>query len=221
MIPVNWPIICVILLMLWEINWAPDSHSDYINTLQIIDWPAKLCNVVPPMWHAATPVLAVAKVLFGGRDPMILLSKKDFPVPENTTEQYLHQAVLMKMSQDGFYKQDAACNLAEQSGKTSSFSVSSLWSFIFVHFLPALPVKKTFLPLSTALRTAACSLLSLRDGKERIGFLLGLAFTWNNDNICCHRCLSVTHSVNRENVFRTPVPPVGNSPAVCCEATWM
>lgn len=111
--------------MLWEINWAPDSHSDYINTLQIIDWPAKLCNVVPPMWHAATPVLAVAKVLFGGRDPMILLSKKDFPVPENTTEQYLHQAVLMKMSQEGFYKQDAACNLAEQSDKTSSFSVSS------------------------------------------------------------------------------------------------
>lgn len=71
-------------------------------------------------------MLAVAKVLFGGRDPMILLSKKDFPVPENTTEQYLHQAVLMKMSQEGFYKQDAACNLAEQSDKTSSFSVSSL-----------------------------------------------------------------------------------------------
>lgn len=37
------------------------------------------------MWHAATPVLAVAKVLFGGRDPMILLSKKDFPVPDEQT----------------------------------------------------------------------------------------------------------------------------------------
>lgn len=44
--------------------------------------PAKLCNVVPPMWHAATPVLAVAKVLFGGSEPMILFSRKDFPVPE-------------------------------------------------------------------------------------------------------------------------------------------
>lgn len=38
------------------------------------------------MWHAATPVLAVAKVLFGGRDPMILLSKKDFPVPKQTSQ---------------------------------------------------------------------------------------------------------------------------------------
>lgn len=49
------------------------------------DSPAKLCNVVPPMWHAATPVLAVANVLFGGRDPMILFSRKDFPVPEKHT----------------------------------------------------------------------------------------------------------------------------------------
>lgn len=44
--------------------------------------PAKLCSVVPPMWQAATPVLAVAYVLFGGREPTILLSKKDFPVPK-------------------------------------------------------------------------------------------------------------------------------------------
>lgn len=44
--------------------------------------PAKLCSVVPPTWQAATPVLAVAYVLFGGREPTILLSKKDFPVPK-------------------------------------------------------------------------------------------------------------------------------------------
>lgn len=42
---------------------------------------------------------------------------------------------------------------------------------------PALPVKNTFLPLSTALRTAACSLFSFREGRDRMGFLFGLAFT--------------------------------------------
>lgn len=46
--------------------------------------------------------------------------------------------------------------------------------------VPALPVKKTFLPVSTALRTAACSLFNFREGRARTGFLLGLAFTWSN-----------------------------------------
>lgn len=32
--------------------------------------PAKECRVVPPMWQAATPVLAVANVWSGGREPL-------------------------------------------------------------------------------------------------------------------------------------------------------
>ena len=43
--------------------------------------PAKACRVVPPIWHAATPVLAVGKVWFGGSDAIILFNKNDFPVP--------------------------------------------------------------------------------------------------------------------------------------------
>lgn len=49
--------------------------------------------------------------------------------------------------------------------------------------MPALPVKKTFLPVSTALRTAACSLFNFREGRARMGFLFGLAFTWSNAHI--------------------------------------
>lgn len=44
-------------------------------------------------------------------------------------------------------------------------------------YTPALPVKKTFLPVSTALRTAACSLFNFLTGRDRMGFLFGLAFT--------------------------------------------
>lgn len=61
---------------------AHDWSWEIQNIQKHSNWPAKLCNVVPPMWQAATPVLAVAKVLCGGSDPMILFSKKDFPVPE-------------------------------------------------------------------------------------------------------------------------------------------
>jgi hypothetical protein len=43
--------------------------------------PANECNVTPPMWQAATPVLAVATVTSGGRAPMIRRSKYDLPVP--------------------------------------------------------------------------------------------------------------------------------------------
>lgn len=60
-------------------------------------WPAKLCSVVPPMWHAATPVLAVAKVLFGGRDPRILFSRKDFPVPGEKTQYLKHRSQGVKV----------------------------------------------------------------------------------------------------------------------------
>lgn len=37
--------------------------------------PAKACRVVPPMWQAATPVLAVATVPVGGREPRMCFSK--------------------------------------------------------------------------------------------------------------------------------------------------
>jgi len=53
----------------------------------------------------------------------------------------------------------------------------NVFLIVIVTHSPALPVKKTFLPLSTAVRTAACSLFSLRDGRDRMGFLLGLFFT--------------------------------------------
>lgn len=36
---------------------------------------------MPPIWHAATPVLAVAYVLSGAKAPRILLRRNDFPVP--------------------------------------------------------------------------------------------------------------------------------------------
>ena len=161
--------------------------------------PAKLCSVVPPMWHAATPVLAVAKVLFGGRDPMILFNKNDFPVPEKhkksnerRTDDYsqrrMHLLLVVKhhkctMEADLHQVCSERCyhewkktlwprDTRERFGWQSSCDENVT--------LPALPVKKTFFPLSTALRTAACSLFSLRDGRDRMGFLLGFVFTWKS-----------------------------------------
>ena len=43
--------------------------------LWLIYVPAKACSVVPPMWQAATPVLAVANVCCGGRAPEIQTDK--------------------------------------------------------------------------------------------------------------------------------------------------
>ena len=47
------------------------NKCDYkVQISDASDIPAKACNVVPPMWQAATPVLAVAKVCCGGSDPV-------------------------------------------------------------------------------------------------------------------------------------------------------
>ena len=42
---------------------------------ELIKIPAKLWSVVPPIWNAATPVLAVATVDSGGKELIIFLKR--------------------------------------------------------------------------------------------------------------------------------------------------
>ena len=51
------------------------------NSEENVNIPAKACNVVPPMWHAAAPVLAVTNVLCGGSIVIKRFKRYDFPVP--------------------------------------------------------------------------------------------------------------------------------------------
>lgn len=46
--------------------YVANISSLYFNYL-----PANACRVVPPIWQAATPVLAVANVCCGGKVPKI------------------------------------------------------------------------------------------------------------------------------------------------------
>jgi len=50
-------------------------------TATVANLPANEWSVTPPMWQAATPVLAVATVTSGGKAPMIRRSRYDLPVP--------------------------------------------------------------------------------------------------------------------------------------------
>lgn len=55
--------------------------------------PAKACRVIPPIWQAATPVLAVANVFSGARALRIRFSRKDFPVPALPVKNTLRPAI--------------------------------------------------------------------------------------------------------------------------------
>ena len=56
-----------------------DSPS--YNSATLANLPANEWSVTPPMWQAATPVLAVATVTSGGKAPIIRRSRYDLPVP--------------------------------------------------------------------------------------------------------------------------------------------
>ncbi len=63
-------------------------------------WPApeKACTVVPPIRLAATPVLATTAVSSGGRIPIILRMRYDFPVPAPPVQKTLMPRLTRSMT---------------------------------------------------------------------------------------------------------------------------